>query len=74
MKKPKTYRLSPAAIAMLEELKKEREWNETEIIEKAIDMLNFAELCIEPGERGKYRRIDGAVLTIANEPLNPVSL
>lgn len=74
MKKPKTYRLSPVAIAMLDELKTTRQWNETEIIEKAVDLLNFAELCIEPGERGKYRRMDGTVLTIANEPLNPVSL
>ena len=74
MKKPKTYRLSPVAVAMLDELKNARSWNETEIIEKAIDLLNYAELCIEPGERGKYRRMDGTVLTIANEPLNPVSL
>ena len=74
MKKPKTYRLSPVAIAMLDELKNARSWNETEIIEKAIDLLNYAELCIEPGERGKYRRMDGTVMTIANEPLNPVSL
>ena len=74
MKKSKTYRFSPVTIAMLDELKNARSWNETEIIQKAIDMLNYAELCVEPGDRGKYRRMDGTILTIANKPLAPVSL
>lgn len=65
MKKMKSYRLSNQCLASLAEIRSlNDEWTETEIIEKAVDLLYHVELYSGDFNRLKYRSIGGVLLQI----------
>lgn len=65
MKKMKSFRLSEQCRASLSAIQSlNDEWTETEIIEKAVDLLYHVELDTEDFNKLKYRSIGGVLLYI----------
>lgn len=65
MKKMKSYRLSDQALSSLAEIRAHNpQCSDTEIIEKAIELLNAVEVCTEEFNKIKYRTMNGDYLKI----------
>ena len=65
MKTMKSYRLSDQVLSSLADIRAlNPEFTDTEIIEKAIELLNAVEVCTEEFNKMKYRTMSGDYLKI----------